>query len=321
MNDDQLREADARFRHQGELSSPLLAEFESTVAALVRYGRLPASLSPYGAWNDEAAKEVLQGWLEGKLLRGDLLALLDRAGTAGAFRRMAERSLRHWLLNQRERSQARNLYARAVELLRDGDEFVIREDAARPQDVWWTLRDRPDASPHPGDERSLAAAAWSLGDFALVRYSSEQSKTSPLLSTTDLKRFIRGMMEATQSALTPALLMRALAARFNLGAVQLAEPEAAVSIASDEGVAEEAVLRDAARTVIAELTLRQLDVLLGTRAGETLEAMAERNRCSVGTIHNEQRRIADVVRRYGENSAEEEQLLKMTGDLLYEAGS
>ena len=321
MNDDQLKQARDRFRYEGELSPSLMADLEKTASALVRHGHLPPSLSPYGTWDEEAIKEVLQGWIEGKLLRGDLLALLDRAASAAGFRRMAERSLRHWLLNQRQRSQAQNLYARTAEILREENDFALRQDAARPQDAWWTLADRPDAPLYSGDERTLEAAAWALGDFDLVRYSSEHSKTSPLLSTFDLKRFARGLLEATQNALTLELLMQALAHRFDLGAVQFTKPETAAALASEEAVANDTVLRDAARTVIGELTARQADVLLGTRSGETLESLADRHRCSVGTIYNEQRRIANVVRRFSENVDEEQQLLKITGDLLYEGNS
>ena len=89
------------------------------------------------SWNREAEEEVFQSWCAGRLVKsGQLQALLDRAATIEAFRRLGERSLRQHVLNQRERSQVQNLYSRAAELLQDDDDFASFVEAARPQDVW-----------------------------------------------------------------------------------------------------------------------------------------------------------------------------------------
>jgi hypothetical protein len=59
-------------------------------------------------------------------------------------------------------------------------------------------------------------------------------------------------------------------------------------------------------------------VLLDRRAEVTVEALAEELGCSVGTVANEEKAIARVLRRHCENSEEEAELLKIVGDLLYE---
>jgi hypothetical protein len=319
VTEQELAQARASLRSSGEVGEPLLEELRAVVERLGRFGGLPASMSPFGSWDQEATEELLQGWLEGKLLRGDLLALLDRARAVSGLRRMAEQSLRHWLLNQRERSQSQNLYSRIAGLLCDSDSYVVREDSARPQDVWWTLAAAPDAPVYAGDARMLSAVAWSLGELEVVRYSSEASKNSPLLSRTDLERFVRGMLEVTESALTLTLLMRALQARFDLAPVHLEQlEENAGAVASEDEVAEEVVLRDAAWAVISELSSRQADILLGKRADESLEVLAERHGCSRATVHNELARIGAVATRYSENPREAGQILNIAGDLLYE---
>jgi hypothetical protein len=286
---------------------------------LVFRGNLPTSLSPYGSWDDEAIEEILQGWLERRLLRGGLLAILDRAVTPAGFRRLAERSLRQWLLNERERSYSQNLYARMARMLEEDEEvFHLRQQESRPQDVWWTTRAARDANLFSGAERDLASAAWSLGDFALLRHN-EQERLSPLLSGEDIRRFVIGMFEATGCALTLNQLTGALKLRFDLRApVFEALPADDELVVGSDRVADDAVLRDTAKTVLGELTARQADVLLGTRAGESLDSLAQRHSCSPATIYNEQRRIASIVLRYSENNNERDRLLKIAGDLLYE---
>ena len=91
-----------------------------------------------------------------------------------------------------------------------------------------------------------------------------------------------------------------------------------VALASPNAVADDVVMRSTAAAVIDDLTERQRDVVLGTRAEERLEDIAVRHGCSIATIHNEQRRIGAVVERYSENRAERDALLKTVGDLLYQ---
>jgi len=316
MTEAELRSAREAVR-RGEITESLERELAAIVRWLVFAANLPASISPYGAWDDEAARELLQAWTEEKLLRGGLPQLLERARTPDAFRRLARRSLRHWVLNQRRRSQSQNLYARLRELLAEPS-FAMRQDAGRPQDVWWTLASSLDAPLYAGTETQLLSIAWGLGDFELLRYS-ERNKLSPLLSAKDIQQFVEGLMRESGSALRLSDLMATMRGRFGLDDVVVEEldPEA-LPLASEDALADEVALRTLAEAVINELTERQRDVLLGTRAQERLEDMAARHGCAIATIHNEQRRIGAAVERLSENRDERDALLKTAGDLLYE---
>ena len=117
MNDARLTELRRQLR-AGTLEQELVEELRAVVSRLVRLRLLPPTYAPYGRWDDEAVDEVFQSWYERRLLgRGHLQLLLDRAAGAGAFRRLSEQSLRQHLLNERDRSQAQNLYWRLVRLL------------------------------------------------------------------------------------------------------------------------------------------------------------------------------------------------------------
>ena len=319
MTDARLREL-RRLLRVGRLEQDLVDELRAVVTRLVRLRLLPPSYAPYGQWNDEAIDEVFQSWYERRLLgRGHLQLLLDRAASAGAFRRLAEQSLRQHLLNERDRSQAQNLYARLVHLLEDDDDFKLVRTAERRQDRWWGLR--TDVREWGGDDRSLVAEAWALGDFTVLRYRADAKKLSPLFDAAELKRFVVGLLERTQAALTPTLLMRALERRFDLGVVDV-EPigEGAEAVPGGSDVAAEVALRDTARAVLAELSSRQVEVLRRTSADESVEAIAAALDCSVGTVVNERRRVGALIARMSENDQERETLLNFIADLLYREG-
>lgn len=314
MTEERLNEL-RRLVRQGQLEADLVEELKSVVSRLVRLRLLPPSYAPYGQWDAEAVEEVFSSWYEKRLFgRGHLQMLLDSARTVGAFRRLAEQSLRQHLLTQRSRSQAQNLYWRVVGLLAGDDDFELVRDAARAQDRWWR-RAGSGAEEWSGDDRALVSEAFALGDFAIIRYRADARKLSPLLDADELKRFVDGFLART-AALTPTLIMRALEQRFDLGAVSEEELTEVVAPAADTpDIVSDLALSDAARSVIAELTPRQIEVLRRSDE-ETVERMATALVCSVGTIHNEQRRIAAVLERSAE-ADERDALLKKVADLLY----
>lgn len=320
MNHDEYRRIRSTFAQARDIDPRLVAELRRITSRLVRFRGLPPSYAPYGVWNEEAEEEIFQSWATERLVRGQLQALLDRAANLESFGRLAERSLRQHVLNQRERSQAQNLYWRSAELLDSDPDFERFIDAARPQDVWWGLavwaeEPRPQFS---GDDARLLAEAWALGDFELIRYRPDARKLSPLLSTPELKRFLCSLLERVQALLTLSRIMRALERRFNLGEIQLGtietpEAEAAAAVEPDEIVLEETAL-----AAIAEMTARQVEVLVGTDARETIDDMSERLSCSVGTVVNEQRRVAGILDRHSEDGDQRAVMLRKVLDLLYE---
>lgn len=322
MTNDEYRDIRRRYRESAELDPRLASELRQIASRLVRFGGLPSAYAPYRVWNREAEEEVFQGWYAGRLVNaGQLQALLDRAATIGAFRRLGERSLRQHVLNQRERSQVQNLYARTAELLAEDDDFAAFVEAARPQDVWWGLAIWTGRPQFNASEDGLYAAAWSLGEFEIIRYRADAKKLAPVLAAAELKRFVVGLFEAVTALLTLSLLARTFEQRFDLGAVQLDSLDA--DEAPEVAAAEEAdplELEQTSLAIVAELNQRQAEVLIGTAAGVTQDAMAERLGCAVGTIINEQRRIGSIIDRHTESDDLRGILLRKVLDLLHEGG-
>lgn len=316
MTDSRLREL-RRLVRRGETPDDLVAELRSVATRAARLRLLPPSFAPYGVWDDDAAEEVFGDWYAARLLgRGHLQALLDRARGATGFRRLAERSLRHHLLSVQDRSQARNLFRRTIELLEDPNRFSLVRPASRVQDRWYAVAGQR-AAEWRGRDRDLAAAAWSLGDFTVIRYRAAAAKLSPVLDAGELERFVGGLMQRTGAALTPRLIMDALSARFDLGEVVVTELDEAPPAKAPEDVEVDVALRDTARVILTELSARQREVLRRTADVRVADLAAELG-CSVGTVINEQRRIGTVVTRLSEDDGERDRLLNIARDLAYE---
>jgi DNA-binding CsgD family transcriptional regulator len=323
---DEYREIRSSYARARELDPRLVAELRGVASRLVRYRGLPPSHAPYGVWNEEAEAEIFQSWATDRLIaEGQLQELLDRAPALESFRRLAERSLRQHVLNQRDRSQAQNLYWRMRDMLDEDDDFWSFVEASRPQDVWWGLSDWR-TTPRPqfaGDDERLLAEVWALGEFAIIRYRPDAKKLSPLLATPELKRLLVSLFDAVNALLTLSRIIRALERRFDLGEIRLEaleEPEAQ-AVTAVEG--DPAVLEESALALIAALTSRQADVLVATEGavleedGETLDEIAARLGCSVGTVVNEQRRVAALLDRHSENDDQRGLVLRKVLDLLY----
>lgn len=320
LTEQELYRARRDLRKAGQISAPLARELAQVAGFLVWRGHLPGSYAPYGEWNKEAEAEVLQDWLAERLLSdGGLLALLDQARGVSSFRRLAEISLRQFVLNRSQRSQSKNLYARMLEMLREEDGFVVERDAARAHDIVWTLSSQPARAAFDGSDEHLLSLAFSLGDFELIRYKASAAKLSPLLSSEELRRFVIGMLEAG-GPMTLTALSKALALRFDLSEADFdsLQAEQPPLVRSGERIERDVISRASAMTVIAELSQRQSVILLATRAEVTMQVLATELGCSLGTIANEQRRVGDLVKRHCDDGPEAVELLKIVGDLLYE---
>jgi DNA-binding CsgD family transcriptional regulator len=296
MMPEEYRRARAEVLAGAEPSPELLADCKQTARLMIKTSGLPTHYSPLGVWSEEAIEEAFADFAAERLLgRGQLLAMLQRAPAQPVFRRMLETALRQDLIDRLERSQSANLYARVNQLLADAGRYT--SSGSGPGRLW-QLRDGT-AAPFTGDDRALAALAWSLGEFTIIRYKPDARKLSPLLDSNELTRFLDGLLAANATDI--ATICRALKLRFPLDDPAQAEP-LAPDIAADTIGADPlqtVMRREATTAALAELTGRQLQVLLGDDRGESTRELAVRLHCSTGTISHERGRIVEVLARLG----------------------
>jgi DNA-binding CsgD family transcriptional regulator len=315
---DRLRELRRLYRERNEIPPDLLEELGGHVRRLVYRRLLPPIYAPHGQWDKEAVDEVLQGWMDVHLVgNGQLQDLLDKAATPAAFGRLVETSLRHYLLDSKERSQAANLFGRLVKLLEEGGDFTLVGDARRSQDRAWGLVGWDSPALFYGSDDELASEAFALGDFTVIRYKASAKKLSPLLDHAELARFVEGLLERVGAALTVTQMMVALVRRFDLGEPAFSELEQVadeLSVPADEQLE----LEETALALVVELSERQLEILVWTERGEPVKALAKRCNCSAGTIFNEQREIGRKMDRFCANNRERILLMKKVLDLAFD---
>lgn len=251
---------------------------------------------PSGRWEDhDAIAETVQAWLEESLLRGDLLQAFDVCQTPRALSRYLERALRNWLVARSRRRTGPRLLERAAQIMGSDDTFVLLRNSPAIAERWWALSGWQDPQLFAGREDDVAAAVWALGDFSLLRFPSSE-RSDPVLSTPDLRRYLTGLLERLQQAVSGRHLdvsfRRRFAYAYASATVALEEAE---ELSDDSSPAHNVAVADAARIALADLTGRQLRVLIERPQG-TLEDLAARLGVSRGTVDNEYRRALVKVR-------------------------
>ena len=152
-----------------------------------------------------------------------------------------------------------------------------------------------------------------------MRYRASARKRSPILDADELRRFAIATLDALGEVVSPGVLLRSLQLRMDLDPPALEPLDHEQSSGSMSAPNDVVALRETAIAAIAELTRRQVDVLLGTDAGNTLDQMAARLNCSRVTVLNERRRAGEVLTRLSSSEADRDALLNTVLEALYEA--
>jgi DNA-binding CsgD family transcriptional regulator len=309
-----------RYRATGEISEELYRLLLRLVRGLAFRGELPPAYSPTGRWDAEGAEEAAHGWIIRRLLQTNgLLAAFDHATAARPFFRSLERSLRHYLENERERGEIDNLLSRAGALMRDDDRrFRDWIPQARPSDSWWGLAGWTDPSPYQGSEDALVREAWAVGEIRLFRYSHRVERASPVLATDELGRLLETLFERVEALLTLRMLAVVFRRRFDLDdptTFEIGEQEIE-GLPAREEEGDEAEAAAAALAVAAELTPRQAEALVRKAAGDSLDAIGEALGISRGTVDNELKRAGVSIDRHRADFATREAVLEKLLDAL-----
>ncbi len=302
----------------GDVTPELYAFLTRLVSVAQRTRTLAPAPVPGGRWDDpDAVAETVQAWLAESLLDGGLLQAFDVCLTPRALSRYLERALRNWLISRMRRAAGPRLLERAVEVL-DEEAFVAVRDAGAVAERWWALAQWPDPELFAGGDEQVISAAWGLGDFALLRYPSSE-RSDPVLSGEDLRRFVHGLLAATGQALSGAHIDASFRARFAYAyASAPVALEDAPELADGSEVEASFAAREAGLIALADLTERQLRVLL-ERPQSTLEDLAARLGVSRGTVDNEWRRALLKVREAASSDATFDAVLENVVELASEA--
>lgn len=288
------------------------AEIRRAAEVTIRTQRFPPSFSPFGRWDAETIADLAQEWTTERLLRlGHLDMLLLTNTSLVGLRKGLTLSFRHFVLSQRQRGAADNLFHRAAEAFERDDRFRLTANAKTRAHQVWGLRAWPESRPQfEGSEDVLLAAGWQIAEFSAIRYGEHARKSSPILSNADLPRFLERLLQEVGAPLSLTQIIFVMRYRFNLleadhrsldqpsGRDQSDErPPLSAGIAANDNVEQEVVVRELALAVIKDMPPRRRAVIVAANEpGMTLARIAERLDCSRGTVDNEIRRtIASIA--------------------------
>jgi hypothetical protein len=299
LTDEEFAQAATAVR-AGEVTPALYGFISRLVAAQLRSGFVSPTLSRSGAWSEEEIADATHDWLADKLLPGALLLAFDRTSTPQALARYLERALRNWLRDKgRSRAWPRILLRARQILEQEHERFAPFDERANWMERRWGLAGW--AEPETiDDENQVMRAVYSAPGVEIVRESGKSGRAAAILSTSDLERLLEHVLETVGGTITLAQLDRAFRHRFawafEAPAVEL--DQAAEEEPPLEEVVSEALARETAITILADLTERQLEMLRQRAEGATLEQLAVMHGCSRGTADNELKRGAATIRRY-----------------------
>jgi Sigma-70, region 4 len=311
----------ARFRTTGEIDQDLYGLLHHLSRAVIFGSRLAPAYSPTGHWDTEAHLEALHDWIERRLLRTNaLLAAFDLAEHPRPFLNSLERNFRHHLENARERGELGNLISRTGALLREDGAFTDRIPAERPAEVWWGLAAWQDHEPWGGRDADLLAAAWSLGEVAIFRYSASVERASPVLSTDTLRTFLEELFDAVDQLLTLSHLAVVFRDRFDLGTPETLDIDDVPGPAAESEEPLPEWVEEAAAAFLAELEPRQLEALRLRHEGKTLEAIADALGVSRGTADNLLRGTGPMLDKHCVDGVTRDGILEKVIDVLSSEG-
>lgn len=279
----------------GEVTDDLYAFVRRLVGVHISNRLLPPALSPTGAWTTEAADELVQQWFADQLLVGSLHRAFDRSADAAGLARYLERSLRNWLVDRARARAEPRLLIRARKILTTDEAYRAVIESVRWQDVWWGRNEWTDVGPYAGRDVELVAASYAAGELSYVRTGTDTS--DPVLSAADLRRLLEALFARAQALLTLRHVDRVLRTRFAIAYVEEAADEDLDEIAEADVAMRTLEHEASARAIAARLSGRQLALLQSRyRDGRGLVDLAREHGCAHGTVDNELKRSAAIIR-------------------------
>lgn len=300
-----------RAEHAERGIGPQLLDLLRRVVVAVSVEFPSTHYSPSGEWGSSELDDLLQSWVEDRLVgRRTLGVLLAGAATVQDLRRALMESCRWHIRNRRARGEQRNLERRSRRLLNDDPE-VRGTGGTRTADTVWRL----DGDDRPPIDRLdvLVRAAHELSDeeLAASRWDNASYRASPILGNARLHQLLVHILRSAGPA-RHGDLVETLRRRF---ALPLSGPPEAIDALLDEPAAEataeeEAIMAmdndsaaELARAVVARITPDEAAAAYALYAWESFAAASRALDCSENTVRN---RVRRVVRHIQDDTASHE---------------
>jgi len=284
-------------------------------------------------WLTESREAILNDWHSKRLLKaGRLAAMIDKASSVGALRKLAASDLQQYANDQRRGELPTRLFKRLDKLLRaDPNRFTTMLASAERGSTYWTLTSRPATAIFSERDPELKAHVFAVS-LKTLDEDPDAGKQSQFIAAGELERYAFEMLDRSARALTLDQLVRGLVVTYGLDPA-FEQPPDENDLGGGFYGSERAgvptldppdVPRDdrsaAAQRLIASLTARQLEVLKKFLEGITNQSeIAAALGCSAATISSETGTLRAVISALAPPE-EQPEVLHATANLLYGDG-
>lgn len=303
-----------RAEHEEVVIGPKLHNALERIVRATTHEYPASEYSRAGTWNREAQEDLLQDWVEKRLLgRGDLGVILNKYSTLPAVRRALTTSLSQLIINQRRRSSAANLHKRIRKMLETEPSFQFISGG-------WTHVADAHNEPMQLSLSELTAIAFELSDddLQVVRYGPTSLKSSPILRESKLREFLVHVLGRIQGSIPLADLMDVFRMRFNLHALDDVELDERTP-QREPGPDAEAQAALLVRMVYRRLTSTERHLARAYYgAAEDLAEAAKASGATEETIFEAIRKAIEIISDWVESADEAEHLMRLLSESLFE---
>lgn len=297
---------------RGVLSDDVIRLLYRTVAEVARARNYPHP-PDHPAWTVDAVREVAHDFWTARDPVERFAHIAAQASDEQALNRLLAKAVTNHF-RERSRGTALGKLIRSLGPLLDADPRFSRVKDATPGAGNIRLVGEGDLSVFNGRETDLIAAAYSVDDVRIVRWSEEARRDGPLADGPSLLRIAEAVLTAANASMSLPELARVIGARFGIDprnvpatvvvddADTLAYAEAPGAPSGLRATTTEPAAPDSAdaqdvAAFLAGLSLREL--LVVARIDATVRSIADETGLAVSTAGTVKQRLVDKLRVAG----------------------
>ncbi len=196
-------------RAAGTLGPSGVALLYETVDAVRRFSRYPPPPG-YDRWDATSVAEIAHDFLSGPTR---IVGVLARAIDDPSLERLLEVSVRNYLRSEYRRTEQGRML-RSLRRVVENDDAVITVGVGAPAAGCWSLPVHAGVPAYAGPLRDLVNAAFSVSGVRRARWREDARTRPPIAEPESLRRVVGAVLVAAASPVSPAVMLRVIAARF-----------------------------------------------------------------------------------------------------------
>lgn len=176
-------------------------------------------------WLTDPREDVYHDWYANRLHGGRLAAMIDKAKSISALRRIAADDLKQYAVGVLRAELPTRLFTRLNKLLQEHpDRFAVMLGSQRPGATYWTLTQRPAPAVFSDRDEQLISLVWGIG-LDTIEEKADAAKQTQFIAASELERYAYEMLESSARGLSLDQLVRGLVLVYHLTPDQVELPD------------------------------------------------------------------------------------------------